>query len=38
MTEEEKNNLSGEAEKMAREGLPKDIQCDPVGLTRTDQD
>ena len=27
MTEEEKNILRGEAERMAREGLPKDIQC-----------
>jgi hypothetical protein len=27
MTEEEKDNLRGEAERMAREGLPKDIQC-----------
>jgi hypothetical protein len=26
-TEEEKNNLRGEAERMAREGLSKDIQC-----------
>jgi hypothetical protein len=26
MTEEEKNNLRGEAERMARKGLPKDIQ------------
>jgi len=26
MTEEEKRILSGEAERMAREGLPKDIQ------------
>jgi hypothetical protein len=26
MTEKEKNNLRGETERMAREGLPKDIQ------------